>query len=363
MKKNTTIISLLLFMAFVISACSHKNKETDIQSAPNAITDSLIATLETMPVELSDVANEIKLNGVIEPDETKEANVFALVSGKITNVNAELGDYVTKGKLLATLKSAEIAGATNDISVAAANVDNAKKNLEAQEELYKGNLITQHELVAAEMEYKKALSEYNKSKQIASITGGANEVYTLRAPLNGYVINKNITSGTEVRADNNAALFSIADLSSVWVIASVYESDINSIHTGDTVSITTLANTDKKFKGVIEKIYNVLDPSNRTMKVRVSLKNPDNELKPGMYASVRVKGRRTGQMTSIPSGSVVINNSKYYVVVKKDQHTLTATEVKIIKRVDQKTFVTGLDEGQEVVVTSQVFLLEALNAK
>ncbi len=363
MKKNTTTISLLLFMALIISACSHKNKETDIQSAPNAITDSLIATLETARVELSDVTNEIKLNGVIEPDETKEANVFALVSGKITRVNAELGDYVTKEKVLATLKSAEIAGATNDIAVAAANVDNAKKNLEAQEELYKGNLITSHELVSAQMEYKKASSEYNKSKQVVSITGGANETYSLRAPISGYVIDKNITPGTEVRADNNAALFSIADLSSVWVIASVYESDINNIRTADTVTITTLANSGKTFKGVIEKIYNVLDPSNRTMKVRVSLKNPDNELKPGMFASVLVKGRATGQMTSIPSGAVVINNSKYYVVLKKDQHTLEPAEVKILKRMDQKTFVAGLNPGQEVVLTSHVFLFEALNAK
>ncbi|MGN6531268.1 MAG: efflux RND transporter periplasmic adaptor subunit [Ginsengibacter sp.] len=361
MKKNITILSLLFTL--IINACSDKNKETNIQTPGNAITDSLIATLETAPVELSDVTNEIKLNGVIEPDETKEANVFALVSGKITSVNAELGDYVAKGKILATLKSAEIAGATNDISVTAAGVDIAKKNLEAQEELYKGNLITSHELVSAQMEYKKALSEYNKSKQVGAITGGANETYSLRAPLSGYIISKNITPGTEVRADNNSALFGIADLSSVWVIASVYESDINSIRIGDTVSITTLANTGKKFKGVIEKIYNVLDPSNRTMKVRVTLKNPVNELKPGMFASVMVKGRATGQMTSIPSGAVVIHNSKYYVVLKKDQHTLAPAEVQIIKRMDRKTFVSGLNAGQEVVLTSHVFLFEALNAK
>lgn len=362
MKKNITIKSLL-FLALVINACSPKNKETDAQTPAAAITDSLIATLETATVALSDVTNEIKLNGVIVPDETKEANVFALVSGKITSVNAELGDYVAKGKVLATLKSAEIAGATNDISVAAATVDIAKKNLEAQEELYKGNLITSHELVSAQMEYKKALSEYNKSKQVASITGGANETYTLRAPLSGYVINKNITSGTEVRGDNNAALFSIADLSSVWVIASVYESDINSIRIGDIVSITTLANNEKKFKGVIEKIYNVLDPSNRTMKVRVGLRNPDNELKPGMFASVMVKGRATGQMTAIPSGAVVISNSKHYVVLKKNNHTLEPAEIQIIKRMGEKTFVSGLNPGQEVVLTSHVFLFEALNAK
>ena len=361
--KNSIIITYIVFITAVLSACNSKNKEADSPIPQNAITDSLIATLETTPVEISNIANETKLNGIIEPDETKEANVFALVSGKVISVNAELGDYVKKGAALATLKSAEIAGATNDISVSSANVDNAKKYMESQEELFKGNLITSQELVSAQMEYKKAISEFNKSKQIAAITGGANETYTLRAPLGGHIIEKNITPGSEVRSDNNAALFSIADLSNVWVIASVYESDINSIRVGDTVSISTLANVGKKHKGVIDKIYNLLDPANRTMKVRVSLRNTDNELKPGMFASVLVKGKPLGQTIVIPSRAVVINNSKYYVVLKKDQHTLTTAEVKIIKRIDNKTFVSGLNPGQEVVTTSQVFLFEALNAK
>ena len=108
--KNSIIITYIVFITAVLSACNSKNKEADSTIPQNAITDSLIATLETMPVEISNIANETKLNGIIEPDETKEANVFALVSGKVISVNAELGDYVKKGAALATLKSAEIAG-------------------------------------------------------------------------------------------------------------------------------------------------------------------------------------------------------------------------------------------------------------
>lgn len=361
--KNITIIISAFFMVATLGACSNKNKDADAALSQNAISDSLIATLQTAPVTVSNIINEVKLNGIIAPDETKQANVFALVSGKITAVNAGLGDYVTKGKTLAILKSAEVAGATNDISVSAANLDNAKKNLESQEGLFKGNLITSQELSSAQVEYRKALSEFNKSKEIASITGGTNGFYTLRAPLSGYIIDKNITSGSEVRSDNNAALFSIADLSRVWVIASVYESDINNVRVGDTVSISILSDVNKKYRGTIEKIYNVLDPTNRTMKVRVSLKNVANELKPGMFASVLVRGGFIGHTTSIPSGAVIISNSKYYVIVKKDRHTLVPTEVKIIKRVDDQTFVSGLVSGQDVVTSSQVFLFEALNAK
>jgi cobalt-zinc-cadmium efflux system membrane fusion protein len=82
-----------------------------------------------------------------------------------------------------------------------------------------------------------------------------------------------------------------------------------------------------------------------------------------MFASAVVKGTTTAQMTSIPSGAVIISDSKYFVVLKKDAHTLTPVEVKIVKRNDQRTFVSGLNPGQEVVTSSQVFLFEALNAK
>jgi len=143
----------------------------------------------------------------------------------------------------------------------------------------------------------------------------------------------------------------------------VYESDINKIHIGDNVIVNTLSAPEKNYQGRIDKIYDVLDPASRTMKVRISMSNPHNELKPEMFATINVKGKSEGSMLSIPSKAVVLDDSKQYVVVKKDKKQLIIKPIKVIKRIGDKSFVTGLNEGDQVVINSQVFLYEALNTK
>jgi cobalt-zinc-cadmium efflux system membrane fusion protein len=235
-----------------------------------------------------------------------------------------------------------------------------KKNLESTKDLYEGNLATSREYTTAQVDYNKALSELNRAKQVLAITGGKNAVYELKAPLTGYVIERNITGNSEVRQDNNNSLFTVADLSTVWAIANVYEADISRIHLGDTVRVNTLANPNTPYLGTIDKIYNVLDPANRTMKVRISMPNPNNELMPEMFVTVKVFGSSASNMLTIPSQAIVLDNSKNYVVVK-DAKGLHIKEIQLIKRVDDKAYVQGLIEGEQVVTNSQVFIYQALS--
>ncbi|MES1226121.1 MAG: efflux RND transporter periplasmic adaptor subunit [Bacteroidota bacterium] len=328
-----------------------------------AVPDSIINKTETAPVEMDEIAESVKLNGKIIPNESKQAKVYALVSGKIKSLSVELGDYVKQGQQLAVLQSTEVAGVTNDLSLAQSNVDITKKNLESTEQLYKSNLATEKDLTTAKLEFNKASSELNRATQVSSITGGTNATYVLKAPITGTVIEKTITNNSEVRGDNNNSLFTVADLSTVWVIASVYESDINKIHIGDNVIVNTLSAPEKNYEGRIDKIYDVLDPASRTMKVRISMSNPHNELKPEMFATINVKGKSEGRMLSIPSKAVVLDDSKQYVIVKKDKQQLIIKPVQVQKRIGDKSFVTGLNEGDLVVTNSQVFLYEALNSK
>ena len=327
----------------------------------NSIPDSIVSKTETAPVVMDDVAESVKLNGRITPSETKQAKVYALVSGKIKSLSVELGDYVKQGQTLAILQSTEVAGVANDLSLAQSNVDITKKNLESTEELYKSNLATEKDLTSAKLEFNKATSELNRATQVSSITGGSNATYVLKAPISGNVIEKTITNNSEVRQDNSASLFTVADLSTVWVIASVYESDINKIKIGDNVIVNTLSAPEKNYQGKIDKIYDVLDPASRTMKVRISMSNPHNELKPEMFATINVKGKSEGRMLAIPSKAVVLDNSKQFVVIKKDKQ-LVIKPVQVQKRIGDTSFITGLTEGELVVTNSQVFLYEALNS-
>jgi membrane fusion protein, heavy metal efflux system len=351
-----SIIPTLLYI--IASSCNSP------QSAPannNNPLDSIMQTVQTAPVLLERACESYKLNGKIQANEDHQAKVYALASGKIKSVNVALGDKVKQGQTLAVLQSMEVAGSSNDLSLAEANVAMTKKNLESTKDLYEGNLATSREYTTAQVDYNKALSELNRAKQVLAITGGKNAVYELKAPLNGYVIERNITGNSEVRQDNNNSLFTVADLSTVWAIANVYEADISRIHLGDTVRVNTLANPNAPYLGTIDKIYNVLDPANRTMKVRISMPNPNNELMPEMFVTVKVFGKSTNDLLTIPSQAIVLDNSRNYVVVK-DAKGLHVKEIQLINRVDDKAYVQGLAEGEQVVINSQVFIYQALTS-
>lgn len=349
-----SIIPILLY--FTATSCNSP------EAAPvtNNPLDSTMQTVQTAPVTLENASESFKLNGKIQANEDHQAKVYALASGKIKSVNVALGDKVKQGQTLAVLQSMEVAGSSNDLSLAEANVAMTKKNLESTKDLYEGNLATSREYTTAQIDYNKALCELNRAKQVLAITGGKNAIYELKAPLTGYVIERNISGKSEVRQDNNNPLFTVADLSSVWAIANVYEADISRIHLGDTVRVCTLANPNAPFVGTIDKIYNVLDPANRTMKVRISMPNPNNELMPEMFVTVKVFGKSADNLLTIPSQAIVLDNSKNYVVVK-DAKGLHIKEIQLIKRVDDKAYIKGLAEGEQVVTNSQVFIYQALS--
>ncbi|HWJ26319.1 MAG TPA: efflux RND transporter periplasmic adaptor subunit, partial [Flavisolibacter sp.] len=222
------LFSLLVSAVFLLPSC--KSHTTEAEKTDPAISDSIIKNVQTAPVQESEEADVIRLNGKVQPNEGKQAKVYALVSGKIKDVHVELGDFVQKGQSLAVLQSTEVAGVSNDLSLAESNVAIAKKSLETTKQLYEGKLATEQDYINAQIEYNKAQSELNRAKQVASITGGKSASYVVTSPIKGYVIEKNITNNSEVRSDNNADLFAIADLSNVWIIANVYESDMDNIH-------------------------------------------------------------------------------------------------------------------------------------
>jgi len=357
MKK--TFLFFIISVSISLFSCNNQKNSTAAQDP--AINDSIIKNIPVASAAMEDDSNDIKLNGKISTNETKTARVYALISGRVLAVKAELGDFVKKGQVLAVLKSTEVASAGNDLSLAASNVEMTKKALQTTQDLYEGKLATEQDYINAKVEYNKALSELNKAKQVAAITGGSNATYTVTAPISGYIIEKNLTGNSEIRADNNASLFTIADLSEVWITANVYEADIMNIHIGDAAIVNTLADPDKNYPGKIDKIYNVLDPATRTMQVRVTMQNKDSALKPEMFVTVKVNIHSGRKILTIPVQSLIMDNSKYYVVVKKEGK-LTVQEISLVKRTEDRAYIRGLDAGDQVVTSSQLFVYQALTA-
>lgn len=358
--KISTAALALLIACLGFQSCHHadENQEKDTRFQ---VTDSLLNSLLIDTVKEASALSQLTLTGSIAPDENKMVKVFPMVSGVAEDVNVQLGDVVQKGQTLAIMKSAEMAGFTKDVISSDADIRNTRRTMETTQDLYKSGLASQKDLEQAQSDYQKAVAEGKRAGAVVAINKSNANGYEVRTPLSGFVVEKNLTSNTQVRADNSQSLFTIADLSTVYVLVNVYESDIANIQTGDPVKVTTLAYPDKVFQGKIDKIDNMLDPDNKVMHARVKITNPGNLLKPGMFANVLIKAKSGENLPEISSNALVFDNDKNYVIVVDGKAKVHIQPVTIAKTVESRAYIKdGLKPGDRVVASRQVYLYESL---
>jgi len=354
---------ILVFSAlsWVLVSCHDKAETADPPQC--AVSDSLLRTLKIDNVIECPLVKALTLTGKVSYNEESVAKVFPLVSGNINDINVQLGDYVHQGQTLGVINSMEMAGYANDLAAAKANEASAKRALDASEEMIKSGLISERDFVAARSLYEQAEAQVTKTQRVLRINGGNTQSeFLVKAPVSGFVIDKQATNNMSIRVDNANPLFIISDLKNVWIWANVYESNIADVHLGDEVVVTTLAYPDKKFTGRIDKVLNVLDPTNKVMKIRVVLPNPGYLLKPEMFASITVANKTNEQSLCVPSTSLVFDNSQYYVLTYGNQNEIKITPVQVTSKYGDKTFVTGdLHQGDRVVSSNTVLNYQALN--
>jgi len=228
------------------------------------------------------------------------------VTGRIKRILADPGERVKKGAALATIESPDVGNAFADYGKAQADLVAAEHDLSRQKELYEAHAGSQRDYEAAQDNYSKAKAEIERARQKARLfrtTGGSTDPvtqdFTLRAPIEGEVIARNVNPGAEVQGQYSGGtaveLFTVGELDSVWVFADVFEMDLARVKRGAPVSIKVVAYPDKAFAGKVDWISDALDPVSRTAHVRCSLSNLGRELKPEMYATVAI---------SVPAPSV-----------------------------------------------------------
>jgi len=186
--------------------------------------------------------------------------------------------------------------------------------------------------------------------------------YIIKAPISGFIVQKNVTNNTSIRTDNGTNLFTISDLKDVWVQANVYESNIGKIHMGDQVQITTVSYPDRVFKGKVNKILNVLDPTSKVIKVRIVVSNDDYALKPQMYANVDVTEKEDKEAFCVPINAVVFDHSKYYVLVYHGKGVADITQVDILSKNNDKYYLrSGVKEDDVIITTNTMQVFDQLN--
>ncbi len=353
----------IYFFVFVFSllACSKKNeKGTPVGFR---LTETLSKGKELAIVRKEIVNTELSLNGKVTMDEDKVARVFPLAGGFVRDLYVELGDFVKKGQVLAIIRSPEIAGFTRDGVEAEAQLRVAEKNIMVAEQLYKTGNISEVELINARKEVESAIGEVDRTRAVLDMySAGKESIYPIKSPVSGIILQKNIALNMELRTEDISPVFVVGNLDEVWIMANVYESDIPTIKEGFEAEIITTSYPNKVYKGKIDKVFNIIDVETKVLRARVTLPNPNYELKPEMFAQVKVKYKESFSKVTVPSSCIIFDKSRYYVMVYKSDDQIETREVKIFKEQSGVIYIeSGLQEGEQVMTKYQLLVYDALN--
>ena len=359
------ILYILLTGSFflLIQSCETKEKKPEADKG-YVIPDTVMKALRIDTVSTSQLVTAITLTGKIGTNDDNVVPVYSLVSGIVNDIKVNLGDNVSSGQTLAVVRSQEMAQYSSDLLNAETNLTVAQKNLEKTVDLFHSGLASVPDTLAARVGLQQAQAELSRVNRVLKINGGNSEGdFVVRAPIGGFIVQKGATNNMLIRGDNSTSLFTISDLKNVWVQANVYESNIGLIHQGENVDVTTLAYPGRTFKGKIDKVMNVLDPTSKVMKVRVVLPNADYALKPEMYASITVSDKENKQCLSVPSSAVIFDHSQNFVLVFHSKSDVVITPVTVLSAVGDKTFIaTGVNEGEKIVSSQAILIYNALNS-
>jgi cobalt-zinc-cadmium efflux system membrane fusion protein len=315
------------------------------------------------------------LTGHLYWNDDVTVRVFTPVAGRVQEVVANLGQPIAIGTPLARIDSPDFGQALADARAATANLRLAETTYTRTRELFDHGAAAQKDVENAEAGRASATSEHDRAEARLALYGGSDsatdEMYTLRSPLAGVLVEKNINPGQEVRADQMLAnatqlfapLFVISDPTRLWVQLDVAESDLGSIRPGQALRIYSRAWPDKVFDGVLENIGDSLDPTTRTVKVRGAVDNSSSLLKAEMYVTVDVEqdaGDLAQAGVEIPSKAIFMRDNQYYLFIQKAPGEYERQMVKIGVEQDGKVQVfEGVASGQKVV-TEGCLLLQAL---
>ena len=308
---NKRLITCILLVPLVCSCGKQATTSVDTRE-PLLLNDSLqeIITLDT--VRDTPLTNELLLNGRVSFNPERVAHVYPIFGGNVTSVHAEVGDYVGKGDVLAVIRSGEIADIDKQRKEAEHQLAIANRNLEATQDMARSGMASDRDFLQAQQEQADADAETKRIQEMYSIYNiTAPSTYVVKAPVSGFIIDKNINRDMQIRSDQGEEMFTISGLDDVWVMADVYEGDISKVKEGATVRITTLAYKDMEFTGTIDKVYHMIDQESKTMSARVKLRNEKYMLKPGMFTNVYVQSAVKGEsMPCVNAHAVIFEDGK-----------------------------------------------------
>lgn len=303
------------------------------------------------------VAEELAVNGSIAPDISRTVAVNGLAGGRIVAIHARLGDEVKKGQLLLKIHSPDLANAVAALKQASADELLAQRIYDRNAFLYeRGATVALKDLQAAEnaLADAKANTE-NAVTQVQLLNADPRHpspFVELRAPASGVIVEQNIALGAAAKSlDATPNLFTIADLSRVWLLCDIYENNLAQVHVGDSAQIHLNAYPDLPLQGKVVNIFSLLDPNTRSTKVRIELDNAKGLLRPGMFATAVFVSQDKVPRIVVPATAIFRLHDKDWVFFPLGGKKFRRSEVQIGATDADGTqqIVAGLRDGDQVV--------------
>jgi cobalt-zinc-cadmium efflux system membrane fusion protein len=371
---------LLAFMltgiTLSLAACGGSDKASDKpaqkQEAPDAKADAKGAVdhesglkltpeeleragIKTEALEAKSFADVVTVTATIHPNQDRIVRVAPRVEGRIVRVAANLGDSVRPGQVLAVLDSVTLGEAQSTLLQAQSAQRVAQADYKRAEALNADEIISQRDYLRTKAEFEKSSAELRSAEDRVRLLGGAttagraDSTFQLTSPLTGNVVEKKATVG-ELRSPSDS-LFTVADLSTLWIEANLTEDMLAKVHSGAAATVTVSAYPGERFVGRVTYVASLLDKDSRTIAARIEVGNKDGRLKPEMFATATIETAGAKRVSlSVPDAAILLLQGQPTVFVA-DKDGFEPRAIETGDKLSGRTAVkSGLAAGDQVVV-------------
>lgn len=380
--RNRYLTALAALLAIALAGCQARSESASTEAAakpaaapksataPNEdsveVEPAMAANVKVEPVREEALPRVLTATGKIQFNEDQAARVLAPMPGQVLDLKPRVGDVVEKDSILFHLKSREIAGLVTDLMQAQREQALADKSYVMTKDLFEHQAASRVALQQAEGDLAKARTQTVRAEEALRVfglepaevlaTNGVRTLIPVRAPISGTVIERPVTPGQFVQGDNTP-LLTIVDMSTVWVLMDVFETDVHLIRLGERVEVTAAAYPDRHFSAAVDRINDKVDPETRTLKVRLLVSNPGLLLKPEMFITASVVVREKTTALTVPAKALFTEGDRSYAFVAvDDRHFERRLVVASADGAARRRVTTGIRPGDRVVADGALLL-------
>ena len=372
-----TFIALLTSL-LLITGCKKSQPSGATQTAqdPNLVmaNEALLAQIKISVVSQGDVSDILRVAGQIDYDEQALTRIGASVTGRVTQINAQLGNEVKKGDTLALINSSELSNSQLAYLKARSEKEFHRRTVQRAKTLFEADVISAAELQRRESEYEVASAQTRaaqdqlrvlgvnlKAMEELATTGAIDSVASVMATIKGVVVERKVTTGQVVQPAD--VLFTVADLSRVWAVAQVPEQQVAQVKVGQSVRIEVPALENEKLIGKLIYVGQTVNPESRTVLVRTELDNTSGRLKPSMLASMLIESTPTKRVV-VPITAIVREQDADYVFIEEKPGSFRLKPVRLSSEHNgQRVVLDGLSQGTRIVSDGAFHLNNHRNLK